>query len=106
KSDQMNINATEFKEKLEKERGVVIDVRTKNEYDQGHLSLTDYQYDFLNGEFQNSVDSLDKSKTYYLYCRSGNRSGQAAKIMKNEGFDKVYNVGGYQDLVNNGFDAN
>ncbi len=105
-TDSVDINASEFRDKLNKERGVVIDVRTKNEYDQGHLSITDAQYDFLSGEFQDKVDSLDKDKTYYLYCRSGNRSGQAARIMQKKGFENVYNVGGFEDLADNGFETN
>ena len=57
-----------------------------------------------NGEKQYRTD-LDKDKTYYLYCRSGNRSGQAARIMKSKGFDNVYNVGGFEDLVRFGFES-
>lgn len=105
-TDNLDINSSEFRDKLNEERGVVIDVRTKNEYNQGHLSITDAQYDFLSGEFQDKIDSFDKDKTYYLYCRSGNRSGQAARIMQKKGFESVYNVGGFEDLAGNGFDTN
>jgi phage shock protein E len=101
----IDINTKEFKEKRAEEKGVVIDVRTQDEYKEGHLAETDYQYDLMNGEFQSQVDSFDKEKTYYLYCRSGNRSGQAARIMKNAGFEKVYNVGGFEELVEAGFEA-
>ncbi len=105
-SKNLNISTAEFKEKLDSERGVIIDVRTKEEYDAGHLKFTDDQIDFLNGDFQERVNSLDKNKTYYLYCRSGNRSGKAAQILDKEGFKNVYNVGGYEDLVNAGFESN
>ncbi len=106
KSKNLDISTAEFKEKLDKERGVIIDVRTKEEYDAGHLKLTDDQIDYLNGDFQESVKSLDKNKTYYLYCRSGNRSGKAAQILDKEGFESVFNVGGYEDLVSAGFESN
>ena len=106
KSAKVDVTVNEFKKMLEAERGVIIDVRTKQEYDNGHLKLTDAQYDFLNGDFQNQIDSFDKSKTYYLYCRSGNRSGQAARIMQKEGFENVYNIGGFEGLANAGFDIN
>jgi len=99
----MDLTVSEFKEKLESEPGLVIDVRTEEEYNNGNLALTDYQFNFLNGEFENHLDQMDKDKTYYLYCRTGNRSGQAAKLMKEHGFNKVYNVGGFEDLVNGGF---
>jgi len=106
KSTGVDINTDSFKEKLDEDRGVVIDVRTKKEYDQGHLKLTDAQYDFLNGDFQKQIDSFDKDKTYYLYCRSGNRSGQAARLMQKEGFKNVYNIGGYDELAGAGFETN
>lgn len=107
KSDKANIDisAEEFKEMLTEERGVIIDVRTRQEFDAGHLADTDHQYDFLNGDFQNAVNELDPSKTYYLYCRSGNRSGQAARILQREGFEQVYNVGGFDDLARAGFET-
>ena len=98
-----NGDMSEWKEKIENEPGVVIDVRTQSEYDQGHLEKVDEHYDFNSGEFEEKVDDMDKDKTYYLYCRTGNRSGQAANIMKNKGFENVHNIGGYQDLVNAGF---
>jgi phage shock protein E len=104
-SDKIDVTPAEFQELLQDQKGVVIDVRTKNEYDQGHLSITDAQYDFLSGEFQEQMDSFDKDETYYLYCRTGNRSGQAARIMLNEGFENVYNVGGFEDLAKNGFES-
>ncbi len=106
KSTEVDINSDDFKKMLDKDRGVIIDVRTKNEYDQGHLKLTDAQYDFLNGDFQKQIDSLDKDQTYYLYCRSGNRSGQAARLMQKEGFKNVYNIGGFEDLAGAGFETN
>jgi len=96
------MNPETFKEKIDETPGVVIDVRTKGEYDSGHLKLTDYNYDVTNGEFQSKVDSLDKDKTYYLYCRSGNRSGNAVNIMKDKGFENVYNIGGLSSLARAG----
>ncbi|TVQ04616.1 MAG: rhodanese-like domain-containing protein [Balneolaceae bacterium] len=106
KTTEVNVSIDHFKEMIEKERGIVIDVRTKQEYNAGHLKITDAQYDFLNGEFQDQIENFDKNKTYYLYCRTGNRSGQAARIMQNEGFKNVFNVGGFEELAEAGFDAN
>ena len=105
KSNDMDITAEEFKEKMKELPGVVIDVRTRDEYGEGHLSITDENYDLLNGDFHDAVEKLEKDKTYYLYCRSGNRSGQAARIMKNSGFDSVYNIGGFEDLANSGLET-
>ncbi|MDX1641125.1 MAG: rhodanese-like domain-containing protein [Balneolaceae bacterium] len=104
-SHDIDISPEEFKQKIEKDRGVIIDVRTHGEYSEGHLKETDRQHDYMNGEFQQQLSSLDRDKTYYLYCRSGNRSGKAARIMKMQGFEKVYNVGGFEDLARAGFET-
>ena len=63
-------------------------------------------YNYSSGEFEEKLDSLDKTKTYYLYCASGNRSGKAAVLMKEKGFENVHNLGGYEDLVESGFEKN
>lgn len=104
-SHDIDITPDEFKEKMENDRGVVIDVRTRGEYSEGHLKEADLNHDYLNGDFQGQLGSLDKEETYYLYCRSGNRSGKAARIMKMQGFDKAYNIGGYEGLVSAGFET-
>lgn len=88
-----------FKEELENRSGVVIDVRTPGEYEAGHLAETDYLIDFLSDDFDKEIENLDKDQTYYLYCRSGNRSGKAMNKMLDAGFQEVYNVGGYEELV-------
>ncbi|MDZ7715194.1 MAG: rhodanese-like domain-containing protein [Balneolaceae bacterium] len=104
--ENSRITAAEFQDKIDKEPGAVIDVRTRDEYDRGHLASVDYHLNLLNGDFEASLDSLEKDKTYYLYCRTGNRSGQAADLMKQNGFEEVYNIGGFQDLVDAGVAPN
>lgn len=105
-ADSTRISAEQFQEKVDETPGVIIDVRTQEEYNQGHLAKVDDHLDLLNGDFEASLDSLNKEKTYYLYCRTGNRSGQAADLMKEKGFNNVYNIGGFQDLVNAGVESN
>ncbi|MDZ7808158.1 MAG: rhodanese-like domain-containing protein [Gracilimonas sp.] len=104
-TNEIDISIDEFKEKYAEVPGVVIDVRTQEEYEEGHLLKTDKQLDLMNGEFKESLSELDIDKTYYLYCRTGNRSGQAARMMKSEGFENVYNVGGFNDLARAGFET-
>ncbi len=94
-----------FRQKLQETPGVVIDVRTKGEYDGEHLELTDFNYDVTNGQLKSKLNSLNKNKTYYLYCRTGNRSGKAAKIMRDNGFENVYNIGGLSTLKKAGFET-
>lgn len=93
------------KDNIEEGKAIVIDVRTKDEYAEGHLEKAKYNWDVMSGEFQKNIDSLDKDQTYYLYCRSGNRSGKATSIMKENGFENVHNIGGYQDLVDAGLES-
>ena len=66
-----------------------------HEYAAGHLQGA-RNLDWLNpAAFEKGLQGLDKSRTYFVYCRSGKRSNAAAKRMKREGF-KVYDLsGGY-----------
>jgi phage shock protein E len=93
----------DIKKMMDENPGVVIDVRTLEEHEVGHLAITDKLLDVLNNDFQETFPTLDKSKTYYLYCRTGNRSGQAAQMMKHSGFENVHNIGGFDELVRAGF---
>lgn len=93
------------KQQLAEEPGVIIDVRTPQEYAEGHLQKTDHNLNVMSNDFEQKLASLDKNQTYYLYCRSGNRSGRAAGIMKQNGFQNVFNIGAYKDLVNAGLES-
>lgn len=105
KDSAPKMSPQEFKEEIGQSHGVIIDVRTAGEFSDGHLQRVDHNFDVMSGELQSKLDSLDKNKTYYLYCRSGNRSGKAAKMMKQNGYEEVYNIGGYQNLVNAGLES-
>ncbi|MCC6816127.1 MAG: rhodanese-like domain-containing protein [Saprospiraceae bacterium] len=86
-----------MKELLSKEPGVVIDVRTNEEWNSGHYSDA-IHLDWSNGDFKKASTNLDKNKTYYLYCAAGGRSSQATEYLKSMGFKKVVNLGGYSNL--------
>ncbi|MFU8812786.1 MAG: rhodanese-like domain-containing protein [Balneolaceae bacterium] len=96
---------SDWKSTVESNPGVIIDVRTRGEFEQGHLAEAAHQYDLLSGEFQEMIDSLDPDETYYLYCRTGNRSGQAEQMLRERGFTNVHNIGGYEELVEAGFES-
>ncbi|HMB89270.1 MAG TPA: rhodanese-like domain-containing protein [Rhodothermales bacterium] len=83
---------------------VVLDVRTPDEYEAGHLQEA-LNIDVLADDFRALVDALDRERTYYLYCRSGNRSQRAAEIMQEMGFRSLYNVGGFDALAQAGADT-
>lgn len=71
----------------------VIDVRTPEEFSDGHLADA-VLIDFYDASFADQLAELDRDGTYLLYCRSGNRSGQAASIMGDLGFEQVYDLQG------------
>jgi len=78
----------------EDEHAVILDVRTDNEVAYGKIPHA-IQLDFYKGqEFVSELEKLDKNKSYFVYCRSGNRSGQACKIMEHLGIQNAYNLAG------------
>src|SRR5690625_2118977 len=94
----MDITSDESLKKRAEVKGGSIEVRTKEEHEECHLAETDAQYGISNGDCHERMADLDKNETYYRYCRSGGRSEQAARMMRDYGFEKVYNIGGYSDL--------
>ncbi len=90
-----DVDIAEFKT-LIAGNGILVDVRTPEEFAQGNIEGA-ANIDFLNSNFETKIQELDKSTPIYLYCRSGNRSGQSMKKMKALGFTEVYNLmGGYK----------
>lgn len=81
-------------EKLEDKSVVIIDVRTPGEVSQGYIKGADLFIDFNGSDFEKKINELDKNKTYYVYCRSGARSGNASSYMVKNGFKDVYNITG------------
>jgi len=76
---------------------VVIDVRTPEEFATGHVRGAQ-NLDVTAPDFAARIAPLDPSKTYVLYCRSGNRSARAAAQMQAAGFGALFNAGGFADL--------
>ncbi|MDG1228087.1 MAG: rhodanese-like domain-containing protein [Polaribacter sp.] len=89
------ISTVELKKLLSKDKIQLIDVRTQREVKQG-LIETALFIDFFDKDFLTKVNrAVNKKRSVYLYCRSGNRSGKATKMLLENGFE-VYNViGGY-----------
>jgi rhodanese-related sulfurtransferase len=72
---------------------VVLDVRTPEEFAEGHLEGAEL-LDFYRADFADQLAALDRGVPYLLYCRSGNRSGQALEMMRQLGFEDVTEVEG------------
>lgn len=95
----MNLSQEDWISQFEAdENAVILDVRTEAEYNDG-IILNAINIDIHKGqEFITELEALDKSKNYYVYCRSGARSAKACEIMNALGFETAYNLlGGILD---------
>lgn len=96
KQTQMNELAPDAWAELQEQtsESVILDVRTAEEFESGYIKGA-LNMDIRGGaDFLASIESLDKSKSYFVYCRSGARSGQACQLMSQMGFSAVYNLDG------------
>ena len=73
-------------------KDIVIDVRTPAEFKEAHTKQA-LNIDVTQDDFKTKIVKLDKTDTYKIYCRSGNRSERALGIMKELGFTHVENLG-------------
>lgn len=87
---ESNLNVQQFQEKMKDKNAIILDIRTPEEFKTGHIKGS-YNIDFYDN-FLEQIRKLNKNKNYLLYCRSGNRSGTALKIMSKAGFKNVYHL--------------
>ncbi len=89
-----NLDAREFLTKANTSSdAVLLDVRTIGEFNGGNIDGA-INIDFFDSKFEERVGKLDKGKVYFVYCRSGQRSANACRVMHNLGFEKLYNMAG------------
>lgn len=94
-----DLTKEEWKELLQKdEQAVILDVRTDEEFEEGYMPNAT-QVDIHDpAGFMDKIGQLDKSKNYYVYCRSGGRSVQACQLLDQMGFSETYNLlGGFSE---------
>ena len=85
---------TEFKKKVETtDRAVIVDVRTPDEYKDGHLANA-VNMNWNDDAFGQQIKSLDKNAPVFVYCYAGGRSSAAAKELRKQGFKEVYDMKG------------
>ena len=87
------LDAAAFGERVASDGVVVLDVRTPEEFAAGHLAGA-VNVDLESGSFESDITGLDQAAPYAVYCRSGNRSGQAMGIMQDAGFTDVAHLDG------------
>ncbi len=80
-------------EHIKQNKGIIVDVRTPAEYQEGHLKNA-INIDFKAVTFFNQISKLDKNQPVYVYCRSGNRSRKSIESFKEAGFTKLYDLEG------------
>lgn len=98
-----SVDAPEFAEGIKSKNPVVVDVRTPEEFAEGHLPGA-LNIDFKSDDFVSSAENaLGKERVVYVYCRSGRRSAAAAAILAEKGFSLVNLEGGIIDWQKKGF---
>ncbi len=91
---ETDLNGSDFKDQFENEvNKVLLDVRTLAEFQSGNIPKS-VNIDVMAADFLPKAEKLDKSKTYFVYCRSGNRSGQAVSLLNKLGLKAFNLVGG------------
>lgn len=93
-NDPNMVSVDEFVKIVESKECLVIDVRTAAEYEAGHIKDVG-TIDFKSAEFEHKFKYMDTDQCIALYCRSGNRSGQALKLLKDDlGFTNIVHLEG------------
>lgn len=83
-----SVGVEEFEKAVADSTYIVLDVRMPVEYAEGHIPGTDYNIDVLEDDFtKEALKKLPKDKSVALYCRSGNRSKTAARILAENGYE-------------------
>ncbi|MFZ2285319.1 MAG: rhodanese-like domain-containing protein [Lutibacter sp.] len=85
------VNPSEFKKLIAKKDGILLDVRTLYEFENGHIKDAE-QLNYYSFSFKENLLLLPKDKPIYLYCRTGYRSGKTAEILKANGYRNVYDL--------------
>ena len=88
-----NLDASKFETLIKMQDGIILDVRTSQEFYSGHISEAT-NLDYYKDDFKEKLNIMRKDVPIYVYCRSGGRSTKAAVYMENLGFSKVYNLNG------------
>lgn len=89
----INVDVSQFAEKITEQNVVVLDVRTPAEFALGRIANS-INIDVMSDYFMDDIAGLDKSAEYAIYCRSGKRSVDAANAMDKLGFSTINLMGG------------
>lgn len=87
------LEINDFKKIVGNKQVQIVDVRTPYEYNLGHIQGA-VNIDYYGDHFQEDLSKINKTFPIYFYCHSGVRSAKAAKMMKEMGFTKIYDLKG------------
>jgi thioredoxin 1 len=88
------LSVSDFAERMEEDSSaILLDVRTPEEFLNGHL-LQARNIDWNENDFEQQISEIDKSQSIFVYCLSGGRSAAAAEKMRSDGFKHVYELEG------------
>jgi phage shock protein E len=97
-----SLSPADFEKIISDETVQIIDIRTPSETSQGKLPGA-MVLDYYDADFSKSLAELDRSKTYYIYCNSGNRTRSTLAMMKQMGFETAFDLkGGIQAWISAG----
>ena len=83
----------EYRELISEPEVQLIDVRTPEEFEEGHIEGA-HNIDFFAADFLEQFEKFKKQQPVYIYCRSGNRSAKAAVKLSEAGFEKIFDLEG------------
>lgn len=90
------VDKTTCLKEMQKDSFIIIDVRTPEEFNKGHLEKA-VNYNFYERDFEDKLKQIDTNKKVIIYCEVGGRSAVALKKMKEMGFKYVLEIeGGYR----------
>lgn len=89
-----SIKPEEARRLIESGEAVVIDIRTAQEHAAARIAPTHMTLDYYAPDFSEKLKALDRDARYLLYCRSGNRTGSALRMMKDLGFTRSHDIDG------------
>lgn len=87
------LDVATFSTAISKEGVQLIDVRTEEEWQEGHLKNAQ-RFQINNANWEAQIATLDKNKPVYVYCAKGGRSARSAKQLKKAGFVEIYDLDG------------
>lgn len=87
----IDINSNQAEELISENNPIIIDVRTPQEFNMGHIKDA-LNINISNKNFRSRIENLDRNATYLVYCRTGNRSRHAVNMMEKLDFKTIYHL--------------